>query len=115
MKHGGELVSSEIHAIDPTLYGRSHIQVMPSSQLGVELSSRCEYAGHLFHFDMFGDDMLVRTVKDKCTYNLISPRVLSAHLPQAFVRDYVHRFDRQLYVVSFIPIVTPWSQNIHYW
>ncbi|RDW72793.1 hypothetical protein BP6252_06700 [Coleophoma cylindrospora] len=105
----------ENHAIYPTFFGRSHIQVMPSSQPGFQFSSRCEYAGYLIHFGFFNNDMLLRAVNDDCTYSLVPPRVLSGYLPQAFVQDYVHWFDHQLQAVCFVPIKDPWSQNPRYW
>ena len=105
----------ENNAMYPALFGRSHLQVMPSSQPGYQFSSRCEYAGHLVHFGMLGDDMLLHTVKGDCIYSLVPPRVLSGHLPQAFVHRYAHWFDHQLQVVFCVPIGTPWSRNPHYW
>jgi hypothetical protein len=105
----------ENHAMYPALFGRSHIQVMPSSRPGFQFSSRSEYAGHLVHFGMPKDDMLLRAVKDDCTYSLVPSRVLSEKIPQAFVQDYVHWFDHQLQAVFFVPIKDPWSRNPHYW
>ncbi|RDW87962.1 hypothetical protein BP5796_03656 [Coleophoma crateriformis] len=108
-------VQYENHAIYPILFGRSHIQVMPSSRPGFHFSSRCKYAGHLIHFGFLKNDMLLYAVNDDCTYSLVPPRVLSGYLPQAFVQDYVHWFDHQLQAVYFVPIKDPWSRNPHYW
>lgn len=105
----------ETHAMYSTMFGRRHTQVVPSSQAGFQFSSRCEYAGHLVHFGMLGDDMLLHAVKDECPYSLVPPRVLSGHLYQAFIQDYVHWFDHQLQSVFFVPIKAPWSRNHHYW
>jgi len=105
----------ESHGLYATLFGRSHIQVMPSSQPGYQFSSRCEYADHLVHFGMLEGDMLLHTVKDDSIYSLVPPRVLSGLFPQAFVKDYVHWFDHQLQAVSFVPIKDPWSRSPHYW
>jgi hypothetical protein len=105
----------ENHAMYPTLFGRSHIQVMPSSRHGFQFSSRHKYAGHLVHFGILGDDMLLHAVSDDCAYSLVPPRVLSGNLPQAFIQDYVHWFDHQLQAVFFVPIKDPWSRSPHYW
>jgi hypothetical protein len=109
----------ETQVMYSTLFGRSPIQVTPSSRPGFQFSSRCEYASHLVDFGMLSNvsakEMLLHAVKDSCAYSLVPSRVLSGKLPHAFVRDYVHWFDHQLQAVYFVPISDPWSRNPQYW
>lgn len=112
------------HATYHTLFGRSDLEVMPSTLPGMLFSAKQNYARYTVHLGMRpiddmpksnGNDLLVRSVKDGRIYDLIPSRVLRGEFPTFFVTEFVHWYDVQDDSVEFRPILTPWNSSLDNW
>jgi hypothetical protein len=121
----------EQHPSYETLFGRAMIEVMPSDVPGMQLSSVKPHHGYMVFFGMCGEflltahhgymvffgmcgEFLLTARKTGHTLDLIPSRVFSM-LPDYFVHDFTHWYDRQSGVIEFRPKLTPWVSSPSDW
>jgi hypothetical protein len=105
----------EQHPSCETLFGRTMVEVMPTDVPGMQLSSVKLHHGYTVFFGMGdGKELLLTARKNGQTQDLIPSRVFRV-LPDSFVWDFVHWYDRQSGVIEFRPRRTPWVCSPSHW
>lgn len=106
----------EQHPIYRRILGRSMINVFPSSELSMAFQSRHAHFGSTLHFGMTSrGDMILRTIDDENSYELIPATCFEKYLPKAFARDYTHWLQIQTGCVQFRPLDTAWDPSTTTW
>ncbi|KAJ4354619.1 uncharacterized protein N0V89_006356 [Didymosphaeria variabile] len=103
-----------------TLFKGMPIEVVPTSEPGMSFSSKDskeEFSGYQLSFGMEenGRDMLVVASRDDEEFDLVPRSVFEGILPQAFVDEYVHWYNRKTDKIEFRPLETPWTSCEHSW
>ncbi|EGP82392.1 uncharacterized protein MYCGRDRAFT_51670 [Zymoseptoria tritici IPO323] len=102
-----------------SLFGKSTVEVMPSSVPGMQFSSKTEHHGYNIHFGLStlelqrSKDFMVQTstTTSGTTHELIPKRFFHKQLPESFVNDFVHWYDCGTEQVEFRPTAKPWSNG----
>ncbi|KIW67539.1 hypothetical protein PV04_06783 [Phialophora macrospora] len=104
-----------------TLFGRSNLEVMPTTVPGLQFSGKRDHAGYTIHLgirrisDGTGSDLLVRAVKDGRMYDLVPARILWERFPVHFTEKFVHWYNVEDDCVEFRPIDDPWNSSLDNW
>ncbi|KAH7309856.1 hypothetical protein B0I35DRAFT_379484 [Stachybotrys elegans] len=113
------------HDLYPTLFGKLHIEAVPSVEEGMDLSSVSRVFGHKLHFALssrsavqFGvpsPDFLVRARKGDITWELVPSRVFEDLLPRRLVTCFVHWYNVNNSTVEFRPKERIWDNDSFQW
>ncbi|RAQ98973.1 hypothetical protein DDE82_008722 [Stemphylium lycopersici] len=98
-----------LHEIYETLFQKSALEVVPTSEAGMHFSAKAAYHNYKLHFGMKDRDMLVVAVGGDTKLDLIPSRTLLCQLPHSFLTDYVHWFDHKRDEVIFRRRQSPWN------
>lgn len=92
----------ECHPVYQRLFGKTTIDVMPSTMAGSLFSTKNNFHGYTLHIGMSpSSDLLIHAVGKGRRYELIPSSVFREHLPIAFVEEYVHWYDMDNDCVEF--------------
>ncbi|KAI1385560.1 uncharacterized protein F4822DRAFT_432413 [Hypoxylon trugodes] len=107
----------ERDSIYSTLFGKSVLEVVPSSVPGMRFSCQKPFSGHELDFGMDHPrrDMLLRAVNEGLVYELVPRYVLQRLLPTIFVEDFVHWYNKTNGYLEFCPRELPWTHSKHNW
>ncbi|KAI1323920.1 hypothetical protein F5Y16DRAFT_328019 [Xylariaceae sp. FL0255] len=112
----------ELDAGYRTLFGRSMIEVVPSSVRGMQFSAKDKFADHKLHFAMSTSFrilpepcMLLRATYEDWTFELVPNQLLRGRFPVHFVEDYVHWYSIRDQSLEFRPRSTPWKHSKEHW
>ncbi|KAL2821232.1 hypothetical protein BJX63DRAFT_427905 [Aspergillus granulosus] len=111
----------ERHESYKTLFGKSLLEVMPSTLPGMEFSCQKTYMGYETHLkmepvpgtDQF--DLRVRGVMKDQSWEFIPRRLLIGSVPDAFAQNYAHWFNLNDHYVEFRPLDKPWHSSDSHW
>ncbi|KAJ9492030.1 hypothetical protein VN97_g1201 [Penicillium thymicola] len=104
-----------------TLFGKLQLEVMPSTQPGMQFSSQAEHCGHAVHLGMTAIpesslfDLSVKAVRDDQVWNFVPRRIFSDHFPDEFVNNYAHWYAAEEGYVEFRPLGAPWVSSKCHW
>jgi hypothetical protein len=106
-----------------SLFGKTPLDVMPSTEPGFKFSSKKLYEGHEVHIALPASqasakqnhDLLLRSRKDERTWELLPSRLFHSVFPTAFVDDFFHWYNQDQDVVEFRPKSTPWDHANVQW
>ena len=104
-----------------SLFGKSQLDVMPSTLPGMLYSCQTQYMAHTVHLAMqsFPNsdvcDLSVRAINEQGKWELILRRLLIGLIPDAFVEDYVHWYAIEDGCVEFRLASTPWLSSNDDW
>ncbi|KAI1337558.1 hypothetical protein F5Y15DRAFT_147782 [Xylariaceae sp. FL0016] len=112
----------EADPIYPDLFGRSTLEVMPTTVPGMQFSAKQEFAEHKLHFGMSSDEapmgqcrLLIRAIKDERTYDLVPHIIFDERFPFAFIHEFVHWYNREEDYIELCPKSRPWSHSDQNW
>lgn len=110
----------ERHYMYQKLFGRTAIEVMPSTHPGMQFSSKREYSGWTVHFGLsdshsHAHDLLIRASKNKEEFELIPPRVFRLNFSSPLVNDQVHWYSLNRNAVEFRTAYKPWKSSLDNW
>lgn len=108
----------ENHPMYLTLFGRSTLEIMPTSVPGMKFSAKKAYAGHTIHFAMHSkpqSDLVLQAVQSGRRYDLLPSRMFRDQLPTEFVDKFVHWYDHADRSIEIRPIENPWSSSPANW
>ncbi|KAM3434565.1 hypothetical protein NHJ13734_005956 [Beauveria thailandica] len=94
------------------LFGKITLEVLPTDFPGMSLSSKKSYHGYTLFFGMsekLTSDLLLVAKSGTQIYDLIPSRVFTNSLPQHFVSEYIHWYDRSSQIVEFRNKQDPWK------
>ncbi|KAJ5358297.1 hypothetical protein N7541_005455 [Penicillium brevicompactum] len=103
------------------LFGKSQLDVMPSSSPGMQFSCQTKYRDHTVHLGkgiVSGSkeyDLSVQAVRDGRVWEYVPSRLLAGIFPDAFVTSYVHWYDVEGDYVEFRSAEKPWSSDGQQW
>ncbi|KAM3509029.1 hypothetical protein MY10362_000818 [Beauveria mimosiformis] len=103
----------EQHSVYADLFGKITLEVLPTDFPGMSLSSKKSYHGYTLFFGMnekSSSDLLLVAKSGTQIYDLIPSRVFTNSLPQHFVSEYIHWYDRSSKTVEFRNKQDPWKQ-----
>ncbi|RMD42864.1 hypothetical protein DV735_g2274, partial [Chaetothyriales sp. CBS 134920] len=109
------------HPMYCTLFGRSNLEVMPSTISGMQFSTKRDHAGYAIHLraqevaGLSEADLLVRAVRDGRTYHLVPSRLLAGHFPTFFIQEFVHWYNEEDDCVELRPAEDPWNSSADNW
>ncbi|KAM3450666.1 hypothetical protein MY3296_005937 [Beauveria thailandica] len=102
----------EQHSMYADLFGKITLEVLPTDFPGMSLSSKKSYHGYTLFFGMSEKltfDLLLVAKSGTQIYDLIPSRVFTNSLPQHFVSEYIHWYDRSSQIVEFRNKQDPWK------
>ncbi|KAI1175689.1 hypothetical protein F4777DRAFT_549550 [Nemania sp. FL0916] len=109
----------EAHPIWPKLFGRTSVEVMPTTVAGMEFSAKRQHEGYDLHFGlrmMFGgSDLLVQASNPITTYETIPARLIREIFPAHFSCDFIHWYDLKNDRVEFRRLESPWDSDGSAW
>ncbi|KAF3059206.1 hypothetical protein GL218_04803 [Daldinia childiae] len=107
----------EQHYMYPTLFGKSILEVVPSSVPGMRFSSKNTFNEHNLNFglDKPTETLLVRAVIDNETFELVPRSILYNSFPIIFIDNFVHWYNKADDCVEFCPRELPWTHSENNW
>ncbi|KAI1366807.1 hypothetical protein F5Y08DRAFT_112758 [Xylaria arbuscula] len=110
----------EDHPMWSVLFGKTPVEVIPTSDGAMEFSARRQYKG----FDVrvgWGEassgysDLLVQASCTDINYETVPSRLLSGKFPHHFVNNFVHWYNYTEETLEFRPRETPWTSSSSTW
>ncbi|OJJ65727.1 hypothetical protein ASPBRDRAFT_79658 [Aspergillus brasiliensis CBS 101740] len=107
----------ERHKTYRSLFGHSLVEVMPSDLSGLEYSAQRLHMGQTIYLgkqsipEQSGFDLRIRAVDGSRVWEFVSPRLLAAALPDAFVEGYAHWYETNCEYIEFRPVHEPWKPS----
>jgi hypothetical protein len=111
----------EGHETYRRLFGKSQLEVMPSSSPGMEFSCQRQHMDHDIHLgkqracDSSNFDLSVMAVSGKEVWEFVPSRIFAGFFPDAFVEDCVHWYAIDGDYVEFRPANMPWLSSNQNW
>ncbi|KAI3322851.1 hypothetical protein HD806DRAFT_544884 [Xylariaceae sp. AK1471] len=110
----------EDHPMWRVLFGRTAVEVMPTSAAAMQFSAKRQYKGYEVRFGRkatsFGDsDLLVQASYSSIDYETIPSRLLQGVFPDHFTKDFVHWYNHMNDTLEFRPRETPWDSRNSMW
>ncbi|KAL3475090.1 hypothetical protein BJX99DRAFT_259703 [Aspergillus californicus] len=111
----------ECHKTHGRLFGRSQLEVMPSSSPGMQFSCQKQYMGHVVHLgkriapNSCDFDLSVEAVMGNSVWDVVPSRIFAGFFPDAFVEDCVHWYAVDGDYVEFRPANNPWLSSTQNW
>ncbi|KAF2745418.1 hypothetical protein M011DRAFT_478936 [Sporormia fimetaria CBS 119925] len=99
------------HPMFATLFGRTQVEILPTTLAGFEFQSKHVFCGHEVYFGRDNCTLSVRSTKEERTFDLVPAKMFDGKIPVAFYSDYVHWYDHDRRTVEFRCIRNPWSLN----
>ncbi|KAI0107369.1 hypothetical protein F4776DRAFT_675198 [Hypoxylon sp. NC0597] len=107
----------EQHSIYTTLFGKSILEVVPSSVPGMRFSCKKQFKGH--HLDLGLDesdeDLFIRATNAGKTFELVPRRILENSFPAMFVDNFIHWYNNVDGYLEFCPQEEPWNHSEQNW
>lgn len=103
------------HHLYSSLFDKSPIEVMPTTEPGMEFSAKRLYSCYKLIFGMDGSDMLILAARGGMKFDLVPSRVFKGRLPTMFVDEYFHWYDYNTDEIEFRPRDDPWSSIRGLW
>ncbi|KAG7408180.1 hypothetical protein Forpe1208_v012432 [Fusarium oxysporum f. sp. rapae] len=91
------------------------LNVMPSNLPGMRFCTTQQFQGHIVHFGMQDQDLLVRLEVNESYLDLIPSRTLRDMLPHCFVNDYAHWYHNKAGIIQLRSLKDPWTSNPDDW
>lgn len=110
--------SYEEHPVFEELLGREMIYVMPSDVPGTLFASMKRHHGYTLAFGMTHSSppqLIIVASNDNETLDLVPRKDLSASLPESFITNYVHWYNRQSGLIEFRPVESAWCSSDSSW
>lgn len=93
------------HPLYSTLFGKTIVEIMPSTTSGFQFSVKREFGGCTVQLRMSSNgEPIVRATKGDITYETIPSRLVEEAYPNSFVHDYVHWFNTATNTIQFRPV-----------
>ncbi|KAI0122018.1 hypothetical protein F4814DRAFT_445966 [Daldinia grandis] len=107
----------EQHYMYPVLFGKSFLEVVPSSVPGMRFSSKNTFNEHTLNFglDKPTGTLLVRAVINNQTFELVPRAILHNSFPMMFIDNFVHWYNKASGYVEFCPQELPWTHSNNNW
>ncbi|KAF2007622.1 hypothetical protein P154DRAFT_593169 [Amniculicola lignicola CBS 123094] len=103
------------HPMYSPLFGKSTLEVMPTTVPGLKFSAKHAYQGYKIHIGMQRSDMLVNGTHNGQNFDLLPQRLFNTKFPTAFVEGFIHWYNHNNNKVEFRPRNDPWSDNSTNW
>jgi hypothetical protein len=97
------------------LFGSLILNVMPSNLPGMRFCTTQKFQGHIVHFGMQDQDLLVRLEVNGSYLDLIPSGILREMLPHSFVNDYAHWYHNKTGIIQLRLLKNPWASNSDDW
>ncbi|KAK2480402.1 hypothetical protein H9L39_07970 [Fusarium oxysporum f. sp. albedinis] len=91
------------------------LNVMPSNLPGMRFCTTQQFQGHIVHFGMQDQDLLVRLEVNESYLDLIPSRTLRDMLPHSFVNDYAHWYYNEAGIIQLRSLKDRWTSNPDDW
>ncbi|KAJ9413498.1 hypothetical protein QL093DRAFT_2594586 [Fusarium oxysporum] len=111
----GELLQYERHDDYERLFEGLILNVMPSNLPGMRFCTTQQFQGHIVHFGMQDQDLLVRLEVNESYLDLIPSRTLREMLPHSFVNDYAHWYHNEAGIIQLRSLKDRWTSNPDDW
>ncbi|KAI0199126.1 hypothetical protein F4808DRAFT_433446 [Astrocystis sublimbata] len=110
----------EDHPMWGVLFGRTPVEVMPTSAAAMEFSAKREHKGYVVRFGrkqspIGGWDLLVQAIQSSVDYETIPSWLLRGKFPDHFKNDFVHWYNHTSQTLEFRPRETPWDSTQSIW
>ncbi|KAI1210197.1 uncharacterized protein F4807DRAFT_72953 [Annulohypoxylon truncatum] len=107
----------EQHSMYSTLFGRTVIEVRPSSIPGMRYSSKKAFSGHRVDFGMNYQDknIHIRAATNGQVFELIPRYILHGSFPAMFVNNFVHWYNKSEGYLEFCAQELPWDHSEKNW
>ncbi|KAI1372209.1 hypothetical protein F4677DRAFT_273265 [Hypoxylon crocopeplum] len=110
-------IEYEAHAMYPILFGKTALEVMPTSVPGMRFSSKKEFCGHRldFGFNSSAGCLPIRATAGGQTFELIPRDLLIHSFPAMLVENHVHWYSITDGYLEFCTQEHPWSHSDQNW
>ncbi|KAI0188207.1 hypothetical protein EV127DRAFT_513230 [Xylaria flabelliformis] len=110
----------EEHPMWRVLFGRTAVEVMPTSAAAMQFSAKRQYRGHEVRFgrkesSSGHSDLLVQASYCNTDYETIPSRLIQGMFPDHFISGCVHWYNHMNDTLEFRPRETPWNSNNSTW
>lgn len=110
----------EDHPMWYVLFGRTAIEVMPTSAAAMQFSAKRQYKDYNVRFGMKrtssgASDLLVQASCSDIDYETIPNRLLQGMFPAHFINDFVLWYNHNQEILEFRPRATPWNSKNPVW
>lgn len=105
----------ESHPTYAVLFGRATIEVLPTEMPGMKFSSKKSHFGYTLFFGLSDSqpaDLLLVAESGRETYDILPAHIFADALPQKFVNDYVHWYERSTQSIEFRHKNAPWESRL---
>ncbi|KAM3514412.1 hypothetical protein MY11210_001966 [Beauveria gryllotalpidicola] len=102
----------EQHSVYADLFGKTTLEVLPTDFPGMSLSSKKSYRDYELFFGMSNQappELVLVARSGTEIYDLVPSRVFTNSLPQHFVSEYIHWYNRSSQTVEFRNRQDPWK------
>ncbi|OTB10950.1 hypothetical protein K445DRAFT_236605 [Daldinia sp. EC12] len=99
------------------LFGKSTLEVVPSSTPGMRFSAKRAFNGHSLDLglDKQAQTLLIRATVEGQVFELVPQAVLQNSFPAMFVDNFVHWYNQSGDYVEFCPKELPWIHSENNW
>ncbi|KAI1137706.1 hypothetical protein F5Y05DRAFT_58721 [Hypoxylon sp. FL0543] len=107
----------EQNPIYETLFGKSALEVVPSSVPGMRFSCKKPFKGHRLDFglDASNGDLCIRATNADDTFELVSRPILQNSFPTMLVDNFIHWYNDSGGYLEFCSQENPWSHSEQNW
>ncbi|KAI1770978.1 hypothetical protein F4818DRAFT_454894 [Hypoxylon cercidicola] len=105
----------EMHTTYSTLFGRSILEIVPSSIHGMRFSCKDLFHGHRLDFVLEEEVLSVRAEAEDHVFEFVPRSVLANSLPMMFLNDFVHWYNLDEDCLDFSPRENPWNHDDQNW
>ncbi|KAI1804470.1 hypothetical protein F4811DRAFT_552846 [Daldinia bambusicola] len=99
----------------PILFGKSILEVVPSSVPGMRFSAKRTLNEHNLDFGKQAQILLIRAVTKDQVFELVPQTVLQGSFPTIFVESFVHWYNESGDYIEFCPKEQPWTHSEDNW
>ncbi|KAI1100553.1 hypothetical protein F4804DRAFT_348467 [Jackrogersella minutella] len=107
----------EEHCTYKMLFGKSILEVMPSTVPGMRFSSKKAFNGHRIHLglDSADENLFIQADAESQTFEFIPRHILRDSFPTVFVDKFIHWYNKTNDCVEFCAHELPWSHSEQNW
>lgn len=106
------------------LFGSSCLEIMPSPEMGMALSTKYPWERHMLHFNLqdirleasvLHNTLLISAIKEDHQYDLVPRVVFGVGFPHSFIENHAHWYCAVTDTVQFRPLSYAWTETDHTW
>ncbi|KAA8563866.1 hypothetical protein EYC84_011881 [Monilinia fructicola] len=105
----------EAHATYRQIFGEKILDVIPSTMPGMAFETRKSIFDQQVHFNMIGNELIIRTRKRHECFEVIPKHILENDFSNSFVNNYIFMRNDKSGIIQLRPLDLPWVSSHNGW